>query len=94
MTALLLFRKPSADTLLGRALNGLLKSPKATIAAIVCLLLLRRGRHRTVARAAEPLRPDADQHHGCQAPPRLGEHGGRRPTGSARMGRDATCCRP
>ncbi|MEZ0167350.1 ABC transporter permease [Microvirga sp. TS319] len=33
-------RKPSSDTVLGRALNGLLKSPKATIAAIVFLLLL------------------------------------------------------
>ncbi|MPR10540.1 ABC transporter permease [Microvirga tunisiensis] len=39
MTAIAL-RKPSTDTLLGRALNGLLKSPKATIAAIVFLLLL------------------------------------------------------
>jgi peptide/nickel transport system permease protein len=39
MTALA-FQRPSTDTLLGRALNGLLKSPKATIAAIVFLLLL------------------------------------------------------
>jgi peptide/nickel transport system permease protein len=39
MTAIAL-RKPSTDTLLGRALNGLLKSPKATLAAIVFLLLL------------------------------------------------------
>lgn len=39
MTVLAL-RKPSSDTLIGRALNGLLKSPKATIAAVVCLLLL------------------------------------------------------
>ena len=39
MTAIAL-RKPSTDTLLGRSLNGLLKSPKATIAAIVFLLLL------------------------------------------------------
>jgi peptide/nickel transport system permease protein len=33
-------RRPSSDTLFGRALQGLLKSPKAVAAGIVCLLLL------------------------------------------------------
>ncbi|QFU16067.1 ABC transporter permease [Microvirga thermotolerans] len=39
MTAAVL-RKPNSETLLGRALNGLLKSPKATVAAVVLVLLL------------------------------------------------------
>jgi peptide/nickel transport system permease protein len=33
-------RKPSSDTLYGRALQGLIRSPKAIVAAIVCVLLL------------------------------------------------------
>jgi peptide/nickel transport system permease protein len=36
----IVLRKLSSDTLLGRALQGLLKSPKAVAAGIVCLLLL------------------------------------------------------
>jgi peptide/nickel transport system permease protein len=36
----IVLRKLSSDTLLGRALQGLLKSPKAVAAGIVCLVLL------------------------------------------------------
>ncbi|MGO4572454.1 ABC transporter permease [Microvirga sp. 2TAF3] len=36
----LAFRRFGEDNLLARALNGILKSPKATVAGIVCILLL------------------------------------------------------
>ena len=32
--------RPDADSLLARSLAGILKSPKATIAAVVCILLI------------------------------------------------------
>ena len=75
--------------------DGILQSPEGDDRGrSVCILLLADRVDRSLARAAEPLRPDADQHHGCQARRRARRAWRAAPIGSARTDRAATCCRP